>query len=69
PMLDESRNRVMTREYQYSRLGRSTVIIQDHGAGHIFSETSGDQGPHFNVRPISNTNTGSIEGTHGHYNF
>ncbi|WP_109077902.1 HNH/endonuclease VII fold putative polymorphic toxin [Aggregatibacter kilianii] len=25
--------------------------------------------PHFNVRPITNTNTGSSPGTHGHYNF
>ncbi|PSV59404.1 hypothetical protein CTT35_15410 [Photobacterium damselae] len=32
------------------------MVIQDHGAGHNFGQGGiGDQGPHFNIRPIENT--------------
>ncbi|WP_407945308.1 HNH/endonuclease VII fold putative polymorphic toxin [Paraburkholderia antibiotica] len=56
--------RVLTREYQYTRSDGTVVVIQDHGAGHDFGEGGvGNQGPHFNVRPISNTKTGSVDGT------
>ncbi|MEZ5944333.1 MAG: HNH/endonuclease VII fold putative polymorphic toxin [Planctomycetaceae bacterium] len=78
PMTDKFGNKilgadgkpVMTREYEFSRPGKTSVVIQDHSAGHSFGERGvGDQGPHFNVRPIENTRTGVIPGTQAHYNF
>ena len=60
----------MTREYTYTRGDGSKVVIQDHSAGHRFGQQGiGDQGPHFNVRPIENTRTGSVLGTLDHYPF
>ena len=61
---------IMTREYTYTRADGSKVVIQDHSAGHKFGQGGiGDQGSHFNVRPIENTRTGSVPGTLGHYPF
>ncbi|WP_199251859.1 HNH/endonuclease VII fold putative polymorphic toxin [Photobacterium damselae] len=46
------------------------MVIQDHGAGHNFGQGGiGDQGPHFNIRPIENTRTGTVSGTLKHYPF
>ncbi|WP_082079617.1 RHS repeat-associated core domain-containing protein [Cupriavidus basilensis] len=62
--------RVVTREYKFTRSDGSVVVIQDHGAGHSFGEGGiGDQAAHFNVRPIANTRTGSVDGTQAHYPF
>lgn len=79
PMTDQSGRTIMgengqpitTREYTYTRPDGSRVIIQDHGAGHDFGEVdgTGNQGPHFNVRPPENTRTGSVPGTQAHYPF
>ena len=30
---------------------------------------AGEQGPHYNVRPIENTRTGSVANTQDHYSF
>lgn len=61
---------VMTREHYYSRGDGNRIIIQEHSARHRFGQRGvGDQGPHFNVRPESNTRTGKIEGTLPHYQF
>jgi len=67
-ILDENGRPVMTREYNYTRTDGSTVVIQDHGAGHNYGQGGiGDQGPHFNVRPSTNTRTGKVPGTRPHY--
>jgi hypothetical protein len=61
---------VMTREYHFTRPDSSEVIIQEHSAGHQFGEGGvGDQGAHFNVRPLENPRTGSVPGTSDHYQF
>lgn len=62
---DANNNIVMTREYYFRNNSGETVIIQDHGFGHI----KGGQGSHFNVRPEYNTRTGHINSTLDHYPF
>jgi hypothetical protein len=59
---------IMTREYTFTRLDGSNVVIEDHFDGHNFGGV-GDQGPHFNVRPPENTRTGKVSGTQPHYPF
>ncbi|MBK6837348.1 MAG: hypothetical protein IPG90_02940 [Bacteroidetes bacterium] len=56
---------IQTREYHFTNSSGENVVIQEHSLGH----TKGDVGPHFNVRPASDTKGGHIEGTHGHYFF
>lgn len=61
---------IMTREYTFTTSDGTKVIIQDHSAGHKFNNGGkGDQGPHFNVRPIEDTRNGNIEGTEPHYPY
>jgi RHS repeat-associated protein len=61
---------IMTKEYTYTRENGSKVIIQNHSAGHYgYKDGIGNQGPHFNVRPIDNTRTGKVPGTREHYRF
>ena len=62
---DANGNVIYTREYYYTNQDGKNIIIQEHSAGH----TKGDQGPHFNVRPIENPRTGSVPGTNDHYPF
>ncbi|GID25665.1 HNH/endonuclease VII fold putative polymorphic toxin [Paractinoplanes brasiliensis] len=70
PVLDANKQRVMTREYHFTRDDGSKVVIQDHSAGHQFGEGGvGDQGRHLNVRPGDNTRTGKVEGTAQHYEW
>jgi hypothetical protein len=58
----------MTREYTFTTSDGTKVVIQDHSAGHQFNEGGvGDQGAHFNVRPVENTRNGEINGTKAHY--
>ncbi|MCQ8117888.1 RHS repeat-associated core domain-containing protein [Methylomonas rosea] len=62
-IVGENGKPIMTREYTYKRPDGSSVVIQDHYAGHQFGEGGiGDQGAHFNVRPPENTRTGSVPG-------
>ncbi|WP_165857447.1 RHS repeat-associated core domain-containing protein [Marinobacter sp. JSM 1782161] len=69
-ILGEDYMPVMTREYIFRRSDNSQIVIQDHSAGHEFGDGgAGDQGPHFNVRPIQNTRTGSVSGTRAHYEW
>ena len=64
--VDTSSKKVIeTREYYYKNRKGETVIIQDHSAGH----KKGNQGSHFNVRPVDDTRTGKFPGTKGHYPF
>lgn len=58
----------MTREYTHTTGSGSTVIIQDHGQGHVFPE-GGRVGPHFNVRPSNDSRNGQVPGTKPHYPY
>lgn len=70
-ILDEKGKVILTREYEYTRNDGSKVVIQEHSAGHTFGAPGGigDQGGHFNLRPISNTRTGKLPGADDHYYF
>ncbi|MBD1373671.1 hypothetical protein IC620_15090 [Hazenella sp. IB182357] len=50
-------------------MNKGDIIIQDHGAGHVFPDGKGSQVPHFNIRKGSNVRTGSVKETKDHYNF
>ncbi|MCH2110822.1 MAG: HNH/endonuclease VII fold putative polymorphic toxin, partial [Polyangiaceae bacterium] len=61
---------VKTYQYEYTTKDGQKVLIQDYSAGHAHGEGGvGDQGPHFNVRPPENPNTGKVPGTKAHYEF
>ena len=70
-IFDENHKPVMTKEYHYTRADGSKIVIQDHSAGHQFGDKDGvgDQGPHFNVRPASDTRNGQVPGCQEHYPF
>ncbi len=69
-ILDDKGEPIYTREYHYKNKDGKTIVIQDHSAGHNFGEGGiGDQGSHFNVRPVENTRTGKVPNTQSHYNF
>ena len=68
-ILNDEGKPIWTREYQYTRHDGSKVIIQDHSAGHNYLDGVGNQGSHFNIRPIENTRTGKLAGTLEHYNY
>ncbi|MFZ7284081.1 HNH/endonuclease VII fold putative polymorphic toxin, partial [Avibacterium avium] len=60
---------VQTRNYHFTNNSGDHIIIQEHSRGHSKAVSGAGKEPHFNVRPITNTNTGSYPGTYGHYNF
>ncbi|MEI7378205.1 HNH/endonuclease VII fold putative polymorphic toxin, partial [Dickeya chrysanthemi] len=62
---------IKTREYTFERPNGESIVIQDHSPGHIYGPpgTPGNQGPHMNVRPISDTRNGNVAGTLDHYSF
>jgi RHS repeat-associated protein len=61
---------ITTREYVFEMPNQQRIIIQDHTAGHAFGDGGvGDQGPHFNVRPIKDPRNGHVPGTLEHYPF
>lgn len=60
---------ILSRQYYYKNQHGDTIIIQEHQDGHVFKSGVGNQGPHFNVRPISNPRTGYIEGVLDHYEY
>ncbi len=70
-ILDHNGMPIQTREYVFVRDDKSLIVIQEHSVGHQFGNLGGvgDQGPHFNVRPIENTRTGRVFGTQEHYLF
>ncbi|MFS2382155.1 RHS repeat-associated core domain-containing protein, partial [Bacteroides fragilis] len=75
-IIDRQGYPVQSRNYEYvvSRKNSSgdsiteTITIQEHSYGHTKATTGHGREPHFNVRD-KNLKTGSVEGTHGHYNF
>ncbi|OFZ80127.1 MAG: hypothetical protein A2583_16260 [Bdellovibrionales bacterium RIFOXYD1_FULL_53_11] len=71
-IIDSNGKPQLSREYIYKRPSNGKlVVIQEHSAGHHFGEKGGvgDQGPHFNVRPVEDTRHGRIEGTRDHYSW
>ncbi|GAB2650029.1 putative T7SS-secreted protein [Prescottella soli] len=77
-ILDEGGMPIRTREYYYrtidssviDRMGGDVVVIQEHSAGHYYGEGGvGDQGPHFNARPVDDRRNGNVPGTLDHYPF
>ena len=67
---DKNGKVIKTREYYFRKYNPKedkyeTYVIQDHSAGH----EKGNQGPHFNVRPIENRRNGDVIGTKQHYPF
>ena len=66
---DKNKQRIMTTEYHFINTDGKKIVIQDHSAGHHYSDGKGEQGPHYNVRPIENTRTGSVANTQDHYSF
>ncbi len=74
-ILDDTGRPIQTREYHFTRLDGSKVVIQDHSAGHKFDQGGiGDQGPHYNVREFD-SNTGNavrnsvVNGAKDHYSY
>ncbi|HDZ3716178.1 TPA: hypothetical protein RSW55_004209 [Vibrio vulnificus] len=68
-VLDKNGNPVQVRQYHYTNTKGDKIVIQEHSLGHSKATPLHGDVPHFNVRPASNLNTGSYDGTHGHYNF
>lgn len=76
-LLDSNGNKILnsngqlikTRQYEFTNSDDRTVFIQEHSLGHSKATSGHGSEPHFNVRSPENLNTGSVPGTHGHYNF
>ncbi|NUU69217.1 type IV secretion protein Rhs, partial [Enterobacteriaceae bacterium BIT-l23] len=68
-ILDDKGLPVKTRQYEFTDENGKTVFIQEHSLGHAKATIGHGFEPHFNIRPPENINTGSVPGTHGHYNF
>ena len=60
---------VEVRQYHYTANDGRSIVIQEHSMGHAKATKGHGAEPHFNTRPSINVNTGSVPGTHGHYNF
>ncbi|WP_258129670.1 HNH/endonuclease VII fold putative polymorphic toxin [Flavobacterium columnare] len=68
PVIGKNGTPVQTRNYEFKNAKGETITIQEHSLGHTKATPNHGAEPHFNVRD-SNLRTGSVEGTHGHYNF
>ncbi|MGV8888819.1 MAG: RHS repeat-associated core domain-containing protein [Pseudomonas sp.] len=70
-VLDNSGKPIYTREYQFTGDDGAKILIQDHAAGHKYNDKNraGDQGAHFNLRPIEKPRNGKIQGAKDHYSF
>ncbi|WP_448886376.1 HNH/endonuclease VII fold putative polymorphic toxin [Citrobacter telavivensis] len=70
-ILGKNHQPIKTREYTFTRPGKEDIVIQDHYPGHIYGPTGtpGNQGPHINVRPKSDTRNGHVDGAQDHYPF
>lgn len=65
---------VQARQYHYRNKQGLVIVIQEHSMGHIKATPLHGAKPHFNVRSVDKItgqilDTGSVPGTHGHYNF
>jgi uncharacterized protein RhaS with RHS repeats len=69
PVLNKNGIPVQAREYHFRDNQGQDIIMQEHSLGHTKATIGHGLEPHFNVRPSSNPRTGSVPGTHGHYNF
>ena len=54
-VMDDNYRPLESREYHFVQHNGSKIVIQEHSAGHIYGPkgTSGNQGPHFNIRPLT----------------
>ncbi|WP_256257891.1 HNH/endonuclease VII fold putative polymorphic toxin, partial [Pseudomonas citronellolis] len=76
-LLDSNGVPIMTREYHYTNIDGTRVVIQEHSRGHKeFSEESAAGKPHFNVREYdeatgnaARTKTLYLKSVAGHYVF
>jgi hypothetical protein len=70
-ILNDAGKPIKTRVYKYTKSDGSEVLVQDHSAGHRFGSKggTGDQGAHFNLRPIEKPRNGNIPGAKEHYFF
>uniref|UniRef100_UPI003BA2F89F RHS repeat-associated core domain-containing protein n=1 Tax=Pseudomonas yamanorum TaxID=515393 RepID=UPI003BA2F89F len=70
-ILNDAGKPIYTRVYKYTMTDGSAVLIQDHSAGHRFGSKNGagDQGAHFNLRPIEKPRNGKVPGANEHYSF
>mgnify|MGYP003365298543 CR=1 FL=1 len=68
-ILGDNYKPIKTREYTFTRPGQEDIVIQDHSYGHSYSPEGkpGNQGPHINIRPKSDTRNGHVDGALGHY--
>ncbi|MGY3912081.1 RHS repeat-associated core domain-containing protein [Aeromonas piscicola] len=60
---------ITTKQYEFINTKGENIFIQEHSLGHAKATPGHGLEPHFNIRPSDNLNTGSVLGTHGHYNF
>lgn len=60
---------VTTRNYHYTNVDAKQIVIQEHTYGHTKAEKNKGLEPHFTVRQIHNTQTGSVPGIYVHYNI
>lgn len=68
-ILDRFGNPVQAREYVFRKDNGEIIIIQEHSYGHPKATPGHGIEPHINVRPEGGERTGSVPGTHGHYNY
>ncbi len=68
-ILDSTGQPIKTRQYEFVDKRGQSVFLQEHSLGHTKATSGHGAEPHFNLRPLDNLNTGSVPGTHGHYNF
>ncbi|MET4862734.1 HNH/endonuclease VII fold putative polymorphic toxin [Morganella morganii] len=75
-VIDDNYKPIITREYHFNHPDGSVIVIQEHSAGHIYGPpgTPGNQGSHFNVRPLDvKTGNGArndnVFGTLEHYEY
>ena len=65
PLLDGGGNKIIgkdgkivyTRNYVFKNTKGETIVIQEHSLGHTKATSGHGAEPHFNVRPINNTQT------------
>ncbi|MFL0092921.1 HNH/endonuclease VII fold putative polymorphic toxin [Tenacibaculum maritimum] len=60
---------IKVRQNHFRQSDGKEIIIQEHSIGHTNANPNHGKEPHFNVRPSTNPETGSVDYTHGHYNF
>ena len=74
-ILDDDGRVIRTWEYRFTGPDHQEIIIQNQAAGHTYGPpgTKGNQGSHYNVRPVNKKGepirNGHVDGTLGHYGW